>query len=476
MSIGDETVLVPPLDPDVYKQDLDNWDELLVALHQDWQTIQTRDFVTNSFLDLAQSTLTDRVAQISLETALLDKTRHAEANALAAWTQAHNELALRRSLLNDAELTFKNGIISWERDETNNAAFSLAFNCANLLFEVGKLVATVVFAPPLGLQSTVDLAVATLNAAPVVLNDATTAAGSQSAVVEDKTVTVSPPEKEAEEKDPTAFEQAEAYAESIDAIAGQGAEVVDSVDGVVTDVKRLIEIGQQADALRREAQLVSAAVDTGLGATGQAELQGIDIVTGGKQTWDHLEININYLFEFAMANYTEIEGGPAFRDAFRHLLVAARTVCDATLTLAAAKNERSIAELRQEMARKGKITAEQRIQELEAQSTWDQTLAQLLFNRIIDNKRTIYLLCEQYRRALQYYTLEYENLPDLPDMSTHYTQVKEKVNLLTSLQWKLENLDVIPRVMNGIAYQVDAVLQQQLGDAQNRYLAVFDIP
>lgn len=482
LSVPAGTVVVPPLDPEVYKTDLSGWMAILTDRQRRWEDLSSQRHNDARWLTQATSELSDKQDELGLATSLVQAAQHAKDAAESAWARGVNNVIYQRSQLRTAQTLFESGIDHWKSDQQTDAAFNLLKHTATFLFDVGKLVAEMVVAPEVGapemalaapgVVSETQGAVTAMEVLTATTRELKLGSGnevvhaSETTATRVRTVTVSPPQAATEQKESSLMDKASKLGDGLSTGAGD-------VAAIAGDIKRLVTISVQAGALHAMGKQVGDSVDNALADTWKSvDLQGIDVVTGGKQTWDALQVKVDALFD-KIPLYKDIDGGPAYRDAFRLLLVAARASCDTRLAVAAAESRLSEAKLRRDTANRIAERAKQRAGQLEKDVAWDQTIAQLVFDRVIDAKRAVYLLSEQYRRALIYFALR-TDVPPLPDLAGSSDKMAAAVSALTSLAWKAEALDPLPQAMNKATFRVAAPLLKLAGST--KYAVSFEIP
>lgn len=488
LALKDGAILVPSLDASLYQDDLKAWGDLLTTQQMNWRLLNLQTNVEKSFRDLAIDAFKDKDDQAKLSNKLVEKAKTERDNALEAWRQANTEMNLRKDLYGAAETRFNAGVKIWKRKETIKTSVSLALNTITLIAQVGVIIAEIVVAPPAGAASAASLAgsavqagTTTVTLAAGVISGVSSGSGRSSsqsigAAGASATVTLTPVPKETPTP-PTKFDKLKAAGGKF---ADKQVGLKNSAKGIVADVERIIEISKHADALLAGAATVTEELDDMASKAGTAELTGMNVVTGGKQFWDHFELNVDSLFENGMPEYKDIDGGEDYRLTFKHLILTARNVCETRLALATAAGKLAEAKLQLQTAKSIQERAKKRAEALAENVKWDEGIAQMMFQRVVNTKRAIYLLCEEYRRALQYFTLLPDsNLPKLPDLRGGADSIQLAVNTLTSKTFQYGSFpnQIYPQKMAGTIYEVSnpLILQEFPNTDTFRYLINFDI-
>ncbi|MEY3212885.1 MAG: hypothetical protein RIT28_3366 [Pseudomonadota bacterium] len=403
--------LVPDLDHEVYKQDIEAWMGLLKTRQQRWDALYSDQLADTRWLDQAKVALGDREDAAALDGALVAAAQQALDDANGAYAGSLALLSSSREELRAKKLAFDAGVEQWKDRETMNAAFALTVDSVKAIGEIAGLVVAI--------AGTGGAA-----AAPVVGGAAEAGAA----------------EAGAAESTPSLVEQGKALKEKVGDKPG---DAKDALFAVVEDVQKIIDISEKADALLDASVEVNNGVDVAADQVfSTTSLGGLDVVTGGSQVWDTLQIDMGVCFD-AVPAYKDIDGGAELRAAFEKVIVAGHAHSEVRLALAAAYAHRAEVRLRQATARSQEQRAEARVAALEATVRWDAELAARIFQRVLNTRRSLWLLCEQYQRSWRYYTLS-RSAPALPPLVGDSDSIEESVTALTSASFTFEALSPVP--------------------------------
>jgi hypothetical protein len=233
--------------------------------------------------------------------------------------------------------------------------------------------------------------------------------------------------------------------------AGEGAKkIFDAAMNIVA----IAEKARKMEATSRE--ILDIADQTIKKGFASSALEGLDVVTGGQQEWDALEVEVNYIFEkFRDGLLQQIEGGPQYHRAYQRLLVCTRSLSQCRLAVAKANTQLAELKLRRITAGRSVEIAQKRLDEIKERAAQIDMLAQFVFNTTLDSKRTVYLAMEAHNRAYLYFTLA-KAAPPLPRITASVDAFDKAVGDIASKQLRREALDPPPQTMREVVYTVNS--------------------
>ncbi|HEX5264578.1 MAG TPA: hypothetical protein VFW13_13680, partial [Phenylobacterium sp.] len=177
--------------------------------------------------------------------------------------------------------------------------------------------------------------------------------------------------------------------------------------GIYEGVMKIVKIAAQAEELEKQSRRMLASVDLAVGeAFASIEPTGLDVVNGGAQVWEDLEVEISKSFRKFGELEDRISGARAFHDAILKLIRMGRIMSEARLALARANFDLAAARLRSRAAKLSTDIFDNRLVSMENRAKRRAAMEHLAFDRVLDAKRSAWLAMESYDRALHYYTLE----------------------------------------------------------------------
>jgi hypothetical protein len=177
--------------------------------------------------------------------------------------------------------------------------------------------------------------------------------------------------------------------------------------GIYEGVMKIVKIAAQAEELEKQSRKILASVDLAVGeAFASFEPTGLDVVTGGSQVWEELEVEISKPFDRMGELQDRIVGARQFHDAILKLIRMGRIMSEARLAVARANFDLAASRLRSKAARRSTDIFNNRLVSMENRAKRRAAMELLAFDRVLDAKRSAWLAMESYDRALRYYTLE----------------------------------------------------------------------
>lgn len=239
------------------------------------------------------------------------------------------------------------------------------------------------------------------------------------------------------------------------------------IDGLVKaggGAKKIFDAAMNIVAIAEKARKMETTSREILGTSDQtikkgfasSVLQGLDVVTGGQQEWDTLEVEVKYIFEkFRDGLLQQIDGGPQYQRAYQRLLVRTRSLSQCRLAVAKANMQLAELRLRRITAERSVGIAQRRLGEIKERAARTEMLAQFVFNTTLNSKRAVYLAMEAHNRAYLYFTLA-DAAPTLPRITNSVDAFGKTVADIVGKQLRREALDPAPQTMQEIVCAVNS--------------------
>jgi hypothetical protein len=455
-AVGKDTLLVPQLDMDIYKEEAKAFMDLLRQRQQQWDNFQSRLAESGNWANVAQDAISTQQVQKDLVDKLVNQAESTRRQMIYARDVAARQVVAEKALIAERQIDFERGIEEWKKQQTIKAAIDLVMGIVKILSQIPTIVAA---GPQMAVMPAIETASGFAQSAVKVISSAMSSDKKPVKEIEmqDLTADGKPIKDAPADKDKLAdFLDKQAQKEREDAqntlkeglnTAGEGGkEVFDAA-------MRIAEIAQAAEQMESQSlEILNSVNNTTSTAFSSYDVQGLDVVTGGEQVWDLLLIAVENTFENISA-LKEVEGGVAYRLEIRRLVIYGKALSKARLALAQANTQLAEMKWRYIAAEQMTAIAERRLKMLQAQILQDQTFAQLIFGRLLDAKRSIYLAMEDYRRAFQYFTLvEETQAPALPRITDSVDKFASAVAAISGKKLKLEALGQPPQSMKRTIY------------------------
>jgi len=435
---GQHALLVPQLDSEIYASAANAMMVVLRDRCEKWEALKDRQYNDENWISAAKAALLEQRNQKELGDKLLQQAEDSRRQAMSALGTAIGQVNYERVQIGGREIDFRAGIDKWKQNEQLKAVIDVVMGVVQILAQIPAVVAAgpELLALPIlkeGVPLLLDSAkfIVEWNAKLFTggrygrrgaIQDIGNVDGDdddQDFVIVDefehnpKVYSAADAAKAAEKRkaDLAAIQQ-----NLINGLKAAGA----GAQAVYDSATQIIAIGDKALRMQQTSRQIYASINASLGNTfASADLQGLDTVTGGQQRWDELKTNIEDVFDrFEGGLLRKIEGGGEYRLEFRRLIDCGKSLSEARLAVAKANMQVAEMKLRQSAAEKSVQIAEQRQRQLAERQAYTVTMAQLVYNTVIDTKRSIYLAIEAYRRAFVYFTLADEaRAPVLPQIT-----------------------------------------------------------
>lgn len=238
----------------------------------------------------------------------------------------------------------------------------------------------------------------------------------------------------------------EKLAASFKAIGNDGADVISAITNIVHATKK-------ADAMERAGRQALAAANSTLDKSFSSyDLSGLDVITGGEQEWDALERALTHILDrFAKENISGLE---AYREALMDFVALGKSYSQCRLAVAKANAQLAEMLLRKQATEQAVAIYQHRVEKLGDNLQIDDTISQLVFNKILDAKRSVFLAMESYRRAFIYFTLSESSAPAVPKLSDNTDTFMEKAKNIAGRALVSSTLSKAPSTMNNIRFSV----------------------
>ncbi len=451
-AVGKDTLLVPQLDMDIYKEEAKAFMDLLRQRQQQWDNFQSRLAESGNWANAAQDAISTQQVQKDLVDKLVNQAESTRRQMIYARDVAAKQVVAEKALVAERQIDFDRGIEEWKKQQTIKASIDLVMGIVKILAQIPVIVAA---GPQMAVMPVSGLAQSAANVI-------SSAMSSHKKPADGQPIKDAPADKDKladflDEQAQKEREDAQSTLEEGLKTAGEGGkEVFDAA-------MRIVEIAQAAEQMEAQSlEILDSVNNTTSTAFSSYDVQGLDVVTGGEQVWDLLLIAVENTFENISA-LKEVEGGVAYRLEIRRLVIYGKALSKARLALAQANTQLAEMKWRRIAAEQTITIAERRAKKLQEQIVRDQTFAQLIFGRLLDAKRSIYLAMEDYRRAFQYFTLvEEAQAPALPRITDSVDKFASAVASISGKKLKLEALGQPPQSMKRTIYLDSLELLNQM--------------
>lgn len=444
-------LLVPQLDLDIYAERAAAFMTLLQQRSDQWDEFQSRLLVGQNWSNAAKDAIATRQNEKDLIDKLLAQAENTRTQAVYARDIAAKQIVTEKALVTERKIDFDFGIAAWKKDKTIDASVKLVLGVVKIFSQIPAIVAA---GPQMAVMPAVEgaagLAEVALNVGSQIMSSGTKLpkeiemqtlgpygkAVAKPKVDREKQAALITKETQKERK------QAQAsLTEGFKTAGGGGKEVFDAAMSIVNIAQTAEQMEQQSRAL------LDSVSDSTATAFATYEVQGLDVVTGGEQEWDSLLLAIENTFE-QISVLSEVSGGTAYRLEIRRLVIYGKALSQARLAMAQANAQLAEMKWRRIAAENAIAIAKNRLKQLADQTAFDEMFAQLIFGRLLDAKRSIYLAMEAYRRAFQYFALvdEAQSL-QLPRITASVDEFDLAIAKISGKELKLQALSQQPQSM-----------------------------
>lgn len=426
-------VLVPRLDPEVYASQAQAMAALLGARQESWERLQALRHGDGQWCALAKAALEEHRDHRELAEKLEAQARASRDQAVAAREAAVRELGYQRMQLHVCKGAFDVGVEAWKRQQQTEAAIKLALGVGDLLWQIGKMAAAGPEFSKLPVVDTLKGVAGSLARWSSNLPRTNKPAGGELALdpvdlyeggghephAGKAAAPAAPAAPAARKPFDVAADAEQRRREETQQQLGEGlAEMGKDGMAILDAAMRIDHVAKQAQAMEQSSQTLCESAERHLTQAFQStSLAGLDVVTGGDQQWEQLATQVDDVFEqFEQGVLLAIEGGQAYRTAFRQLMLCGRSLCRARLAVATATSHLVEMMLQRHSAARSAAIAAALEQNMAQSAARTAAIEQRLFAGVLDAKRAVYLALEAHCRAFEYFTLS-PAAPGLPRMT-----------------------------------------------------------
>ena len=461
---GPNTLLVPVLDLEIYSEDAKAFMNVLYARENYWNQYKMKTDMDKQWAQDAKTQLAIQSNELQLDEKLEEQAENTYHQTVDARDTASKQLSSTLADTVVARYNFEAGVEIWKRKETIDEVFNLITGVAEILMEIPAIV---IAGPQLATMPIIKAVGAGLDVAAQGVNAARDIFDSKPAkIVEIEMDDLSKPrppkptpasieaaKKLKEETQEKELEREERLTASLEK-AGEGAKKI------FDSAKNIAKISATAEAMHESSlEILNNSQDTVNASFSNFNVQGIEVVTGGSQDWDNLDLEITNTFADISA-LRDIEGGAEYQLILKKMVVAGKTLCMAKLAMAKAASDLATAKLIRDSKQRSVVIIESRLKDINAKVALDDSITQLIFNRVLDAKRAVYMAMESYRRAFQYFTLaNASSLPTLPKLTDSYSDFSNTVAQISSKKLQVSELaeyGSLPQTIKEIRYELNS--------------------
>ncbi len=479
------TLLVPYLDHTIYASNAAACMKLLLYRQSKWDIIQNKEEAKQLRLDAVEDSLTIQMDQKQLADSIEKQAKETREQALDARNIAARQITGQSAKVGIAKIDFDRGIEEWRDGKIVKEVFNLVTGAVEVLMQIPAIVA----GGPQLLASGSAAASAGAELAKSALEKRVTRSFKGSLNPKKLRTKVIPDRIDDDFINPYLFDnqpdfdpfldtdriikdefdivpkeeskQYESYV-ALKAIkeaaavkaennakkglqkAGLGGKKIISA---IQNIRGIVERAKELEYLSVEGLRTSN--DSVKASFSSFYAKGLDLVTGGKQEWDNLSLEIDILFK-RINEVAEIKGGLNYQLELRKLVVLGGALSQARLAMAKANAQYTETRMRRKTAEKALNVFKLRKENLEDAILDDGLVKQMIFAKMLNDKRAVYLAMESYSRAFQYFTLPDPGMiPVLPRITDSIDKFEEALtkgisnNSLTAEALK----DHIPQTM-----------------------------
>lgn len=423
------SLLVPQLDYSIYGSKAQACMDLLRARETAWSNLENQIHDEKQWAADAKASLDDRQIQFNLDQQLQAQAQKARDQALYARNLGAQQVVYERAQIAYRKIDFDRGVEEWKKEMIKKEVIKMVLAVGDMAIQVGTIVA----AGP---------EIAALPAIKTAADVVKTIADSTGKIMEESGNSESKAEEPKDDKDKSKKTAAtkKKLKDSAKAIGKDGKGIVDAAMNIYDTVQKANEL------VNTSAATVEMADETTSQALSSDYLNGLDTVTGGSQEWDILTDQMDIIFK-KLDDY-KISGKEDLHHEINCLIIAGKAYGQAQLALAKANAELAEKKLRTSAAKKSILVFEKRYQELGAGITKDETIAALLYNKVLDSKRAVFLATEAYQRAFAYFSLvDKSGLPALPKITDTIDDFVRAVSMIAGDVLAISSLDKPPQSM-----------------------------
>ena len=464
-------ILVPFLDLSVYNLKAKATLDYLHTQQTAYDNLQAQINNVKLWSDNAQVLVQVNSIETNLYDNLEVQAQQTFEQAQYARTLAGQEIVIENNELFGLKVAFDRGVENWKAKEQTKAAMDMVTGIVQILAQIPTIIAA---GPEMAILPTIQtaagLATSATNIASAIVNKITAKADGASSQGGDSNQDAGEIELEMAEINPnassssvttgtsstpadkpTAAEVDKEKAEKTqEKLVAAGKSVGEGATKIVNSAMRIYDISRTAEKLENEGDNALNLANSTLNKTfSSINLTGINVVTGGEQYWASFKIDVEQMF--TQIDSYDIDGASEYKVALLKLVIAGKSYCDAQVAVSKASTELATAKMQQKAAADKLTVYQQRSAALKSEIVTDEVTAILLYTKVLDAKRSVYLAFDSYLRAAEYFTLRPENtFPPMPLMTAKVDVFANALSQIGGNELVLASLNPTPQKM-GVA-------------------------
>lgn len=470
---GPNALIVPMLDLDIYAEDAKAFMQLFQQRQVYWQSYELRTHMDQQWADSAQTELALADNELDLDIRLERQAHNTYNQVSKARDIASQQVSSVLAEVVVKRFAFEAGIKIWERDKTIEGIFKIAAGLAEILIQIPAIVVAGPQLATMPIMETIDAGIKIGLDGIDASRDIFKSKPNKPVEIEmvdlsEKPIKEAPKGKTEKEKKAEKLAK-DTAAKNQEKLKGSLKKAGSGAKKIFDAAMNIAKISASADAMHASSEnILSTSQGTVNASFADFSVQGLDVVTGGAQDWDNLALELDDSFE-SISELKNINGGTAYQLELRKLIIVGKTLSMAKLAMAKAATDLATARMIRVSKAKSVVILNKRLKNLTEQVKLDDSITQLIFNRVLDAKRSVYMALETYRRAYQYFTLAQENaLPILPKITGTFSDFSRAVAEISSKKLQTTALGqggAPPQTMKEVKFNFnDAKLVQDLRD------------
>lgn len=448
---GNNALLVPQLDLDIYAAKAQDFMGLLRERQDKWDKLQSRLADDEHWANAARDAIATQKNQKELAEKLVSQAENTRRQAVDARDIAARQVVAEQEKVERCREAFEHGIEQWKEAHIRAQEMNIVMGVGKMLLQLPAIltVGPIAALPTAvkiaeGVTSVVD-SVGSITRFDLGITDlglSNTDIGASEPSAPEASGADSEPSVKGEEEKKKLQAAEDQLASGLKTAGEGGKEIFDAISNIINITRTASQVGAQSHAILQSVENATSE------AFSSYEIKGLDVVTGGSQVWDLLKNTMENTFE-NINTLKEIDGGTNYRLEIRNLIIYGKAFSEARLAVAKADAQLAEMKWRRIAIEKEIDITERRLKELGQQISQDQTFAQLAFGRILDTKRSIYLAMEAYQRAFQYFTLVGSaDVPALPRITDTVDKFGSAVAQISGKELRSKALRQPPESMN----------------------------
>lgn len=471
-TLPDGAILVPYLDLSVYNNKAQATLNYLQSQQTVYDNVQAESNNVKQWSANAQNMIQVSSIESTLHTNLEIQAQQTSEQAQYARMLAGQEIVIENNELFGLKVDFDRGVEIWKVKKQTEAALDMIIGIVEILAQIPAIVAA---GPEMAVLPAVQTAAGLVSSAANIAN----AIGNK---ISAKLIDFSSPRRKSNNDDgdlgdiemteinpnasssstnsgtnnspatkPTATDAKKAKAEKTqESLVNAGKNIGDGAMKIVNSAMQIYEISRIAEQLENEGQeALNLANSTIKKTLSSINLTGINVITGGEQYWANFKIDVEQIFQ-KIGSYG-IDGTFEYKVGLLKLVVAGKAYCDAQVAVSKASTQLATAKMQQQAAADKLTIFQQRLVALKSEIATDEVTGILLYTKVLDAKRSVYLAFDSYLRAAEYFTLRQKNtFPPLPLMTSKVDEFAYALSQIGGNELVLASLNPTPQKM-GVA-------------------------